>query len=268
MKAVGIIITNDVGPFMANYGHIFVISARPRKSRSPFVVLTAVLHRAIERSQSGLVIITHLSELMAELGPLAGMATRVLTLHAAVQHIDTVEKTMEQLRIHRATQYPPALLPSTRNLCGHAKLARVLFVGDQINPVYRSFRHWPFHANTGCTVYLARCLERIQFNELRGMWTNINSDEQHLPGLLEWRQRRFSLKPPLQIIALGKEASTGLAKKHIKADFELPHPQYASRFLSRKLDYAAALKSCIENALRYSRERESSEFIKHVFQLD
>ena len=236
MESVGIVLSESAEPF-ADF-HPFVIDARPRNGRDPFVVLTAVLRRAIEQSQQRLVVITHMSDLMRELGVFTRMAIRVLALHAAIDHVKDAPRTLRRLHAHRLKQFPPALNPGMRNICGHADLAYVLFVGDQINPVYRRFRHWPFHANSGCTVYLARCLERIQFNEIRGMWTNINCEEQHIQQLLEF-------KPDLHVIALGKEASTGLRKLGVKPGAELPHPQFASRFLRKKMDYAEELRKAL-----------------------
>lgn len=235
-KVIGIVISRDAEEFAA-YDPV-VISVRPRGRRAPFVVLTAILRRAIEASQGRLVVLTNLHDLTEKLGVFSRMATRVLSLHAAIDHVKDPERTIRRLAIHRAAQFPPALDPANRNLVGHADLAYVLFVGDQINPVYRRFRHWPFHANSGCTVYLAQCLERIQFNEMRGMWTNINCAEQHVQKLL-------AFKPDLHVIALGKEAASGLKRAGVKVGSELPHPQFASRFLRHRTDYAEDLRKAL-----------------------
>lgn len=231
-----------------------------RSKRDPFVVMTALFRRAAIISQDRPVIIHSFSELYEALGLFRRMAQRVMLKYAMVRCLNQdprgpllhVAESFLVVNHYRSIQYPPALLHSNRNLCGHAGLAKFLFVGDSINPVYRNFNHWPFHANSGCTVFMAHCLEEINFDECHGMWTNIDCDEQHIVKLLEF-------KPDMGIIALGKKAEEGL--QHLGVHHvPLFHPQYAKRFLSKTLNYAETIKSAI---CSLTNGAEQSHFHQH-----
>jgi hypothetical protein len=227
---------------------LVIIDAKVRPSVDPFTQATAIFRRAFRKG--GWVIITNFCGLAEALGVAVRPFYRLIlkcggvwvSSHHTVKAcwalpMDTSSEAIIQTAINlQRCQYPGALWQST-NIVGHAKLAKFLFVGDQINPVYRRFRHWPFHANVGCAVYLHRCLDSIGFDETNAIWTNINHEsEDHVVQLVNFN-------PRLRVIALGNAAEQGLRRRGIVPHVKLPHPQFASRFLRHTFDYAAALKT-------------------------
>jgi hypothetical protein len=225
--------------------HLVYLNARPRKGRDPFVVMTALLRRAAEFSPHSLVIVFNYALLRRELGIFQRMADRVVMKYGGlfandVDWFGQPQLILNALRCYRSIQYPPALQPTVKNICGHAGYAQFLFVGEEINPVYRRFEHWPFHANSGCTVFLTQCLEKIKFSEELAMWTNILHKECHAAEIVKFQ-------PDIRVVALGKHAVRGLKKQGVKIYAELPHPQFAKRFLSKKLDYAEKIREIVSS---------------------
>jgi len=231
---VGLLVFDNEAPG----SHCHIISARPRRGWDPFVVITAVLRKAVGLSNDELVAITHYGPMRRALGIFDRMVQRVVYKHGGLfvgpAGIDAYVDFVQEIR---STQYPPALDPRNINIVGHAGLSQAVLVGDQINLVYKRFRHWPFHANIGCTVYLAKCLEKIHVEEKHLVYTNINCPEQHVKALHQFN-------PGLRFVALGNEAACGLDKLGIPFK-KVYHPQYAKRFLLRRLEYDRMLEKAL-----------------------
>lgn len=219
---------------------LYCLPGQFRGGYRPFTVMTGIFNVAARASRDRLVVVNRFGELYNELGLFRRMAERVMLKYGMVWDLP-YETVFERLAELRATQYPQALDHEVRNFCGHAGRARVLFVGEQINPVYKRFRHWPFHADRGCTVYLAQCLDKFGFDEEQAVWTNIlHEQESHVISLLNFN-------PQLKVIALGKKAVNGLKALGVTPHAELPHPQFAKRFLSKTFDYSKALQEAVSS---------------------
>lgn len=210
------------------------INATPRRWCDPFEQATAILRRCAVGCANQRVVVTNYGPLKESLGLFHRMFHRVVRKHAGV-FCSTIDQDALELSVKlRATQYPPALDPSVMNVVGHMDLARFVFVGEQTRKVYRGFDHWPFHANSGCTVYLAQCLDRLNVNEDQIMFTNIHAPDQHV----------HALASKLRVVALGNESAKGLAR--LKVDFiQIPHPQWARRFRHHTRDYESAIRIAI-----------------------
>lgn len=135
---------------------------------------------------------------------------------------------------------PAAVNYSVRNFCGYMGTAHVLWVGEEINPVYKNLKHWPFYANRGCAVFLNRWLDQLNYDEDVGVWTNARHDTQHFLHELVHAE---NIK---HVIALGTVAADAVRK----ADGEdklrpFYHPQYVKRFMN-KSDHYEALRHFID----------------------
>src|ERR1044071_4190897 len=127
-----------------------VLSARPRELASPFVTMTATLRRAAMASEVELTVVAGYELLRPSLALLHRMALRVIHKHAGILITSPATELAAVLALaatERGAQYAPALLHASRNIVGHVGRAKVLLVGERINPVYRRFEHWPFHAD-------------------------------------------------------------------------------------------------------------------------
>jgi hypothetical protein len=133
-----------------------------------------------------------------------------------------LEKIEETLDFHRGTQYNRALNFGTRNIAGHLRTAKYVFVGDKVN--YHSYRKcWPFMAYANSTLFMAEAMHLLNLKEEEFMWTNAECEERHVDFL-------WNANPRLKFIALGQVA-------HRKLHFfsiphcTIPHPSFGRRFM-------------------------------------
>jgi thymidylate kinase len=133
---------------------------------------------------------------------------------------DYCQVIVDRLQLWRQLQLPSALNFSTHNVLGHIVAAKFLFVGDRVNPKLRQVR-WPFYEHGNCSLFLAACLDSLNFATELGMWTNANDGDEF--------KEILAFKPELTVIGLGKQAANTLRRAGVKC-VELPHPQYGRRF--------------------------------------
>jgi hypothetical protein len=215
-----------------------IIDAKPRTFVKPFVQATAILRKAIRLSQDRLVVVDNYEELSEQLGHLDRMVQSVVLKHGGLW-LPMGPIILDHLEWLQKNQYPPALDPNVINVVGHAGLAKILLIGEQINPIFKRFRHWPFYAHTGCAPFLISCLRQAGLHPRDYMMTNIQGQESHIVELL-----RFN--PELAVVTLGKRAAEGLDQIMPRAKFtRVPHPQFVKRFLHNKLDYVEMFRRAV-----------------------
>lgn len=138
------------------------------------------------------------------------------------QNMDEFLSVVEHTSIRRrSTQHTDGLFALTPNYLGHISDARILFVGDQINPNKKG--RWPFVDYRGSSAVLSAILQEMGFDERYAVWCNANDDAGASLS------RIYRAKESLCVIALGnKAAKTCRANKipHV----EVYHPSYAGRF--------------------------------------
>lgn len=101
----------------------------------------------------------------------------------------------------------------------------ILFIGDQpsTRPYTRSLHSWPFFSLVGCSGYFLEELERLNFDESRAAWININYQN----GIDLTRR----LLPTRWPIILGKRALDTFTANFPKVPYSaIAHPQFARRF--------------------------------------
>jgi hypothetical protein len=122
---------------------------------------------------------------------------------------------------------------------GNWKEGQILVVGEKVNTEI-DLLGWPFVADTGCSLWLARELELWHVDEQRLYWVNAftRDGRETDPKFIE------ALKPD-RIVTLGKTAELWAKRnqvarlaKHTGAEAELihvAHPQFQKRFKSNEL---------------------------------
>lgn len=149
-----------------------------------------------------------------------------------------LSKVEEISKTRRKTQHTDGLFMQTPNYAGHLSEARILFVGDQINPTKRG--KWPLVDFRGSSAVLAALLQEMGFDERYAVWCNANDD---CGGSLE---RIYRTKESLSVIALGNKASKTCRAKKIP-HVEVYHPSYAGRF-GKETELYAQLKQAMKPA--------------------
>jgi len=115
------------------------------------------------------------------------------------------------------------------NFNGNVATGRILFVGDQINPVFNHFNHWPFHAISHSARFMTSCMHEAMISEEMALWTNANHTDVDEREAIS----AFLSKNDKCIVALGNNAVEGLAAVGVAPHFKIPHPQWAKRFNKR-----------------------------------
>ncbi len=149
-----------------------------------------------------------------------------------------LDEVSELSRTLRKTQFTDGLFANTPNYVGHLADARILFVGDQINPNKKG--RWPlvdFRASSGV---MAATLHEMGFNERYAVWCNANDDEG------EALRRIYRTKESLCVVALGSKASKRCRAEKIP-HVEVYHPSYANRF-SKHTEFYDQIKRAIQPA--------------------
>lgn len=148
---------------------------------------------------------------------------------------------LNRLAARRSSQYKLALDGHFHNFTGHISDAEVLLVGDRCNPKFRSIR-WPFydHDSNGCSLFLTEQLVKLGVHDHKVIMVNSRGciGERVLSDVL-------SLKPGLNVIALGNDASAALSSLGI-GHTKIPHPQHSRRFnrASGYPELSEALSGC------------------------
>lgn len=166
---------------------------------------------------------------------------------------------LERSAFWRSRQYQPALAHHCQNMLGHVGYAKVLFVGDRCNQKHR-FMEWPFYEYGNCSLFMTRCLEELGHCEHEALWTNATCSDQEQCGT-DLAKFLSNTVPALNIVALGREASLGLARADVPHQF-LPHPQYGRRF--DQPEFRRRLSSVLKSHERPKSERcQYSAFQPH-----
>jgi nicotinamide riboside kinase len=126
----------------------------------------------------------------------------------------------------------PIFYDDTDNLTGWPRKQAVLLVGDKPSG---SEGEWPFMANHGSSLYLAKVLNELRADEARIAMVNINGKEG--PTIVREARSIFG-----RIIALGKEAERKLEQARVPYNARVRHPQHASRFSHHDGSYANELR--------------------------
>lgn len=158
---------------------------------------------------------------------------RVLTWD---KNIGDIEDILLTLSINQCVQ--PKL--ESMNLNGNLADADYLLVGDQINPKFRHFNHWPFHDDTASAFFITSILQELGVPEDKIAWSNANhgSESSAISKFLDHARGA-------KVIALGKEAAKGLQSMGITPVFSIPHPSWAKRFNKRD-EYLQSLSSIFQ----------------------
>lgn len=144
--------------------------------------------------------------------------------HEANQLDEVIGRIKDQLFNLQRLQYNAAFDISQSNYLGHLLEARILFVGERINP--KKSGYWPFIGYGASSRVISDALQGLNFNERHGLWTNAIADDLHVRRLVE-------ILPSLKVIALGSLASYELEK--IGVDHRLVyHPSFVMRFNQRE----------------------------------
>jgi hypothetical protein len=115
-----------------------------------------------------------------------------------------------------------------KNFTGHLGLAKYLFIGEQTNQRKKAGSWYPFHEYGASSLHLLQLLDKLNFQEHEGAWTNAHGEPEMSRHLLD----RFDLKP----ICLGSEAFLHVTegKAHMYSQRNFPkcvlHPAYDKRF--------------------------------------
>jgi thymidylate kinase len=147
---------------------------------------------------------------------------------------------LDRLRIHRLTQYQPALLAVEQNILGHRADAKYLLVGEQVNQCGDTYA-WPFVKDGNCSAWLTNVLIELNIDESQLMWTNVFDEHgdvaPHVGNLIG--------DLPLRPIAFGQIAKMRLQRLKAPAYFSMMHPSYAKRF-DKKAEFMAQLTTAFE----------------------
>lgn len=125
----------------------------------------------------------------------------------------------------RRHQHQPALSPRHPNILGYLPTADVLFVGERLGDPDGPTQ-WPFYARGQSPEYLNHALALIGWNEAKGMWTNIQHDDQHVSAVM-------AAKPELKLVPLGKVPERLCERLGYDVSRAVPHPQWERRFNRR-----------------------------------
>lgn len=126
----------------------------------------------------------------------------------------------------------PAFYEDTDNMTGWARRQAVVLVGDRSSSPES---HWPFLANSGSSLYLAKMLHRLEADESRVCFVNANGPS----GGMILRHGRLGCG---RIIALGRAAEQALEREKIVYDARVRHPQHARRFTHNDASYEQELR--------------------------
>src|SRR5690606_14999323 len=110
----------------------------------------------------------------------------------------------------------------------------------------------PFYEYGHSSLWLTTQLHHLNFDESTAVWTNINDSQSTFKRLLDHLGNAIG---QIQLVALGQEAAKTLKNYGIPF-LEIPHPQYARRFMSNGMKYLEALTQvlqCQQALYRYSR---------------
>jgi hypothetical protein len=120
----------------------------------------------------------------------------------------------------------------TDNWSGWARRQSVLLVGDKSS---NDTSHWPFLANSGSSLYLARVLNQLGADESRVCMVNAsgpNAQDLLMRGRIHCGR----------VIAMGKSAEQALEREHIAYDARVRHPQHARRFTANDSSFEVELR--------------------------
>jgi hypothetical protein len=167
-------------------------------------------------------------------GAFRGFSKRpgVLTLD---KNITCVEDILLTLSISQCV-HPHEL--DSMNLNGNISDADYLLVGDQINPKFKHFKHWPFHDDSASAFFITSVLQEVGVSEDKIAWANANHEDSAAI-------KKFLAHRNASVIALGKEAIRGLNSMGIVPKFSIPHPSWAKRFNKRD-EYLKSLSSIFQ----------------------
>jgi len=126
----------------------------------------------------------------------------------------------------------PVFYEDTDNMTGWCRRLSVMLVGDKSSKVDS---HWPFLANSGSSLYLARMLHKLGADESRVCFVNANGPN----GEKLLRQSRIGCG---RVIAMGRAAEQALEKERVVYDARVRHPQHARRFTSKDDSYAEEMR--------------------------
>ena len=160
----------------------------------------------------------------------------VSVIHRKMASFDDI---LLQERLLQATYPDSAFNPMTMNLSGNLSNSKFLLVGDQINPKFNHFEHWPFHDRSGSAFFITSVLNQLGVDETQLCWSNANAkDTQPLV-------RFMAERPEIISVALGHDAERGLIRIGIEPNYRIPHPSWVSRFNKRD-EYADSIQSIID----------------------
>jgi hypothetical protein len=152
------------------------------------------------------------------------------------RNIASVEDIILTLSINRCVQ-PDGL--DSMNLNGNIADADYLLVGDQINPKFSHFNHWPFHDDSASAFFITSILQELGVPEEKIAWSNANHEKDS--SVI----KKFLGRRNAQVIALGREATKGLQSLGITPEFSIPHPSWAKRFNKRD-EYLQSLSAIFQ----------------------
>lgn len=146
-------------------------------------------------------------------------------------HLDNfVDKTLVEL--YSLQKALPIFYENEDNLTGWARKQAVLLVGDRPSG---NDGIWPFFANQGSSLYLAKILNELRADEARICMINANGPS----GAEMVRQAKTACG---RVVVMGKEAEKRLEQGRIHYDARVRHPQHASRFSTHDGSYVAELR--------------------------
>lgn len=144
-----------------------------------------------------------------------------------------VEAAITTLPFTRCVYPDKDAILDSMNLNGNIADAEYLLVGDQINPRFKHFNHWPFHDDTASAFFITSLLHHLSVQESKLAWANARgADAGVLIPFTNYRR--------LVVVALGKDAEKSLLAMGIKPSASIPHPSWARRF-NKKHEYLDSL---------------------------